>query len=388
MQFICEGGIVEKKMRILLLTGSYGNGHLKVSNTLKKAFFQHGLTDVMESDLYYDSHPLLTKASKYLYIKSFNYGKKIYGLLYYGGSRNKRFFDIDIMNNYGMKKLSGMVEKWKPDIIVNTFPMPVVPELKRKTGIQIPIVNVITDFKAHKNWIHRYIDRYYVATEDLREDLINAGIPENRVKSTGIPIEPQFEQPADRNQLLATYGLTGQKPVILIATGAYGVLKDIEGVIKKILENGDYQIIVICGKNEDLKNNLSAKFSENHNVRIFGYTNKMDEMMKMATVMITKPGGITLSEGLAVQVPMLLYKAVPGQELENAKYFKKKDAAIVANRPDQLVDHVLRLIRDEQERYKLINNMKKIYSPNAADVICEDVMALVGRKQGFSRFIS
>lgn len=387
MDFMCEGDIVERDLKILLLTGSYGNGHLKVSNTLKNTFFNYGITDVIESDLYYDSHPLLTKASKYLYIKSFNYGRKIYGLLYYGGRRNKRYFDIEFMNTYGMKKLMRMVETVKPDIIVNTFPMRVVPELKRKTGIQLPIVNVITDFQAHKNWIHDYIDRYYVATEDLKQNLINAGTPDYKIKVTGIPIEEKFERSVDRNDLLESYGLDSKKPVILIATGAYGVIKDIEGIMEKLLQHDNNQILVICGKNEELKNNLLEKFSENQNVRIFGYTNKMDEMMKMATVMITKPGGITLSEALAVQVPLLLYQVVPGQELENANYFQSKDAAIIVNQPDDLVMSVLQLIGDENHRNRLIDNMKEIYCPRSAEVICEDVISLVEQKHQFNRFI-
>lgn len=371
---------MEKDLKILLLTGSYGNGHLKVSNTLKKTFSKMGKNDVIESDLYHVSHPLLTRASKYLYIKSFNYGKKLYGLIYYGGSRNKRFFDIKFLNYYGMRKLKGMVEDVQPDVIINTFPMPVVPELKRRTGIQIPIVHVITDFRAHKNWVHDSVDRYYVATEELKENLVSVGIHVNKIKVSGIPIDPRFEQPVDRKRLLASYGLEAEKPVILIATGAYGVLKDMEGVMKKILDHGEYQILVICGKNEVLKKQLLDEFSRSPNVRIFGFTNNMDEMMKMATVMISKPGGITLSEALAVQVPMLLYRPVPGQELENANYFQSKGAAIVANDPDELVEHAVRLATDEERRNRIMKNMKKIHFPNAAEVIYEDVMALIESK--------
>lgn len=371
-----EGDIVEKKLKVLLLTGSYGNGHLKVSNTLKETFIKNGMTDVIESDLYFDSHPILTKASKYLYIKSFNYGQKIYGLLYYGGSKKKRYFDIEFMNSYGMKKLKRMVESLKPDIIVNTFPMLVVPEFKKRTGIQVPIVNVITDYRLHKNWVHECIDKYYVATDELKESIVNFGIPSKKIQVTGIPIEPQFERNIEKKSLIESYQLDYKKPIILIATGAYGVLKDIEGIMKQLL-NADVQIIVICGKNRFLKNNLLEKFSNNPNVRIFGYTNKMDEMMKMATAMITKPGGITLSEALAVKVPLLLYRPVPGQELENAIYFHSKKAAIVVEHPEELVKNALYLIHDEYQRVKLINNMKKIYRPHAAEVICKDIITSV-----------
>ena len=126
-----------KDPKILILTGSYGNGHLKVSKTLKEVFIKHGMKQIVESDLYLDAHPLITKASKYLYIKSFTYGQRLYGMFYYGGNRQKKYFQADIMNYYGMKKLTYLVETMKPDLIVNTFPMLVVPQLRKKLVFQL-----------------------------------------------------------------------------------------------------------------------------------------------------------------------------------------------------------------------------------------------------------
>ena len=80
-----------------------------------------------------------------------------------------------------------------------------------------------------------------------------------------------------------------------------------------------------------------------------GYTNKMDELMKMATVMVTKPGGITLSEALAVQVPLLLYRSVPGQERENAMFFEENGASIIVEHPDELIENITNLI--QQRKY-------------------------------------
>ena len=90
------------------------------------------MKQIVESDLYLDAHPLITKASKYLYIKSFTYGHWLYGMFYYGGNRQEKYFQADFMNYYGMKKLTYLVKTMKPDIIVNTFPMLVVPQLEKK----------------------------------------------------------------------------------------------------------------------------------------------------------------------------------------------------------------------------------------------------------------
>ena len=186
---------------------------------------------IVESDLYLDAHPIITKVSKYLYIKSFTYGHSLYGMLYYGGNRQKKYFQSDFMNNYGIKKLTYLVETLKPDIIVNTFPMLVVPEFRKKIGVQIPVVNVLTDYGLHKNWIHKEVDKYYVASENLKFDLMDIGIPNDKIKVTGIPIDSNFEGKYDRDLLFEEYHLDINKPVILIAAGAYGVMKDIEDTI-------------------------------------------------------------------------------------------------------------------------------------------------------------
>ncbi|CAM5205779.1 Monogalactosyldiacylglycerol synthase OS=Ureibacillus acetophenoni OX=614649 GN=SAMN05877842_11151 PE=3 SV=1 [Ureibacillus acetophenoni] len=375
--------------KILILTGSYGNGHLKVTKTLKDMFLKQGVTEenIVESDLYLASHPILTKASKYLYIKSFTYGQKIYGFLYYGGSKNKRIVSYDFLNKYGMSTLIDLVEEVKPDIIVNTFPMLVVPEFRKRTGAQIPIVHVVTDYYAHKNWIHEEVDRYYVASETLKSDLMKLGFSSERIKVSGIPIDPVFETEYDKKALFDAYQLDMNRPVVLIAAGAFGVLKDIDEMVNKLLEVNNNQVIVVCGKNEELKNTLTSKFADNKNALILGFTNKMDELMKMATVMVTKPGGITLSEALAVQVPLILYRPVPGQEKENAIFFESKGAAVQVTKSSKLLDSILNLLQDEKLRMQMKKNMKELYNEHAAQVIVEDVMCLHADKEKMNRII-
>lgn len=368
---------MKKDPKILLLTGSYGNGHLRVSTTLKEAFLKLGCKQIMESDLYLDAHPLITKASKYLYIKSFTYGHWLYGMLYYGGNRSEKYFQSYFMNNYGMRKLMYLVKTLKPDIIVNTFPMLVVPEFRKKTGWKIPVVNVLTDYGLHKNWLHTEVDKYYVATEQLKFEIMEKGIPCNKIKVTGIPIDPNFEGNDDKELLYEAYRLDLNKPVILIAAGAYGVLKDIEETINSLLYESNNQIIVVCGKNIGLRKKLTEKFEEGKNVRILGYTNRMYDLMKMATVMVTKPGGITLSEALAVQVPLLLYRSVPGQERENSLFFVRNGAAIIVEDHDDLMENINNVIQNEKIQRNMKRDMKKLHNANAAEVICKDIISLL-----------
>ncbi|WP_339229333.1 glycosyltransferase [Oceanobacillus sp. FSL K6-2867] len=367
--------------RILILTGSYGNGHLKVSKTLKETLMAYGCNEVIESDLYLEAHPLLTKATKFLYIKSFTYGQKLYGSFYYAGNKEKSISPFDFINYYGRKTLANLVKEFNPDIIINTFPMTVVPEFLKKTGSPLPMVNVLTDFGLHNNWIHEEIGRYYVASEDLKAEMIRKGIPSDKIKVTGIPIQSSFEEDYDKDVLLESYGLNKNMPVTLLAAGAHGVLKNMVDIVDRLLAIKNNQVIIVCGHNKKLKMSLTNKFGENNHVKILGYTNNMDDLMKLSNVMITKPGGITLSEALAVQVPLILYRSVPGQERENALFFERKGACINVDNPDTLIETITNLISQEMMQLKMKEKMKSLYHPHAAKVICDDVSSMLKEKK-------
>lgn len=369
-----------QKARILILTGSYGNGHLKVSKTLKETFMENDC-EVMESDLYLEAHPLLTKVTKFLYIKSFTYGQKLYGSIYYAGNKDKNSLALDFMNYYGRKTLANLVESFNPDIIINTFPMVVVPEFLKKSGSKIPMVNILTDFGLHNNWIHEEIARYFVASEDLKTEMADKGITQEQIKVTGIPIETKFEEQTDRTSLIHSYGLHPAEPITLLAAGAFGVLKNMETIVERLLRIDGNQVIVVCGRNKKLKLNLTHKFAGNEKVRILGYTDRMDELMNIATVMITKPGGITLSEALAVQVPLILYRSVPGQELENAVFFEQKGASVNVKSPDELIDAITDLIANEDLQQEMKHNMKALYHKDASKVIYDEVSNMIESEQ-------
>lgn len=372
-----------ERPKILLLTGSYGFGHLQVTKTLREAFEKKGIRQIVESDLFLDAHPFITNATKFLYIKSYTYGQRLYGMFYYGGNRNQNYLKADFMNNFGMKRLIHIVETEKPDIIVNTFPMKVVPEFRKKTGVKIPIVNVLTDYCLHKNWVHDEVDKYYVATEDLKQEMARNGISADKIKVTGIPVRSQFEENKDKPVLFQKYDLDKNKPVTLIIAGAHGVLKDMEEIVSQLSNDGNNQIVVVCGKNKKLKSNLIDTFQHHRNVQILGYTTQIHELMKMATVLVTKPGGITLSEALSMQVPLLLYRPVPGQERENAHYFEKKGASITVSNPSKLIEEIQSIISGKELQMEMKRNMRKLHQADAAGVICEDIISIWNTKGKF-----
>ncbi|WP_353855474.1 diglucosyl diacylglycerol synthase [Bacillus sp. Bos-x628] len=378
--------------KILILTANYGNGHMQVAKTLYDECKSQGFEHVTVSNLYQESNPIVSEVTQYLYLKSFSIGKQFYRLFYYGVDKiyNKRKFNIYL--KMGNKRLDELIQLHNPDIIIITFPMIVVPEYRNKTGKVIPTFNVMTDFCLHKIWVHENIDRYYVATDYVKQKLVEIGTHPSDVKVTGIPIRPQFEEDVPKSMIYNKYGLSSSKKVLLIMAGAHGVLKNVKELCEALLHDSEVQIVVVCGKNAALKHSLSdLEQAHPDQLKAFGYVEQIDELFRVTDCMITKPGGITLTEATAIGVPVILYKPVPGQEKENALFFEEHGAAIVINRHEDILESVSHLLKDEETLETMKQNMKKLHLKKSSQTILKDIVEqsdLITSNQSYARALS
>jgi processive 1,2-diacylglycerol beta-glucosyltransferase len=364
-----------KKPKVLILTAKYGNGHVQVSKTLVKQCRELGIEEVVVSDLYAESNPVFTEITQYLYLKSFTIGKQFYRMFYYGVDKiyNKKL--LTLYFKLGNKRLHELIEKEQPDIIINTFPIIVVPEYRRRTGNIIPTFNVLTDFCLHKIWVHKNIDKYYVASKRVKEKVMSLGIHPAAVKVTGIPIRSQFEENLNEEAIYKKYNLDPDKKTLLVMAGAHGVLKNVKELCESFLEEKNLQTVVVCGNNTALKESLESITGKNkENLKLLGYVERVDELFRIASCMVTKPGGITLSEAAAVGVPVILYKPVPGQEKENALFFQENEAALVVNRSEEVFDAVSSLLQDDKKLRRMKRNIKRLHHPNSSLTIMEDII--------------
>ena len=164
-------------------------------------------------------------------------------------------------------------------------------------------------------------------------------VEKQRVKKFGIPIAEKFDNKIVVEEWLQDNKLAIDKKTVLLSAGAFGVSTDFSKLIGKILlKNNDTQVVVICGKNRELKNELEMNYAEQEGVKILGYTENMREWMQTADVLITKAGGVTVSEALASNIPLILFNPVPGQEMENAIYFRKNGMAKIAENLEDVLD--------------------------------------------------
>ena len=375
--------MVTQNKKILIITGSFGNGHLQVTQSVVNQFNEMNLDNltVIEHDLFLEAHPILTSICKKWYINSFKYFRNMYKAFYY--SRPDQL-DKCFYKYYGLNKLINLLLKEKPDLILLTFPTPVMSVLTEQFDMNIPIATVMTDYRLQKNWITPHSQRYYVATNELKDEFMDIGVPKELIKVTGIPISDKFEQNIDKKSWLSQNHLDPEKPTILMSAGAFGVSKGFDQMIQEILDSSPQsQVVMICGKNKDLKRSLSATFNNYDNVLILGYTKHMNEWMASSQLMLTKPGGITISEALTRQIPMIFLNPAPGQELENAMYFEQKGYGRIANTPEDAIQQVAALTNTPTELAAMTQSMSDSRIPYSTYKLCKDLLDLLNHSSRY-----
>lgn len=369
--------MVTRNKKILIITGSFGNGHLQVTQSIVNQFNEMNLDNltVIEHDLFLEAHPILTSICKKWYINSFKYFRNMYKSFYYSKPDQ---IDKCFYKYYGLNKLINLLLKEKPDLILLTFPTPVMSVLTEQFDMNIPIATVMTDYRLQKNWVTPHSQKYYLATEELKDEFAAIGIPRNQLKVTGIPISDKFEKDIDTTSWLRQNNLNPEKPTILMSAGAFGVSKGFGQMIYDILTKSPHsQVVMICGKNKELKRTLANQFKDYDNVLILGYTKQMNEWMASSQLMITKPGGITISEALTRQIPMIFLDPAPGQELENAIYFEEKGYSKIAYTPKEAIQQVASLTNNSTSLKEMTKAMSESRIPYSTYKLCKDLLELL-----------
>ncbi|WP_084134588.1 MGDG synthase family glycosyltransferase [Paenibacillus harenae] len=350
-----------QKEKILILSGALGDGHVQAAKALYEAAgLYHSDAEVEVIDFMKWTHPRLSALGSYCYLKWIKHFPSVYGYLFQKTRMDNPYSHfLKQLQLFNLEKMRKLLQKVQPSIVVHTFPSSAAAmSLLKSYGLtDLPSVTVITDHTDHSYWIHPHTDHYLVSSEDVRQLLILRNISERQITVSGIPIRESFSQSFDKQLLRAHYGIGGSQFVVLVMGGGLGM---IDSELVEWLQNQELppamQFIVICGRNKKLQQGLSKKLSgRKERVTIAGYVDHIQELMALSDLVLTKPGGLTTSEALAMELPMLLFKPLPGQEQDNARYLVRREAALEANDFRQLQLQLMRLYHDRE----LLGKMKE-----------------------------
>lgn len=372
---------MEHQPHIVILTAGYGNGHIQVAHTLEQSLYRSGAGSVSIIDLYQEAYPGMNSLSRHLYLYSpyFSaYGLDYYGWSYYATRNLEQTSTLAKWGNMlGMKKLTAIFKKQRPDAIISTFPFGGISAQLKKHGIYVPLFTVVTDFSLHNRWLFTEADRFYVATEDLKRDMVRRGVRPEAITVSGIPVrEPFYERtPAPALSVPQPMEQT-QTRSVLVMMGAHIPLPDIQLMIRKLLAMPEVQVDVICGSNDKLRRRLERRFGDIERLQLFGYVEAVHDRMRQASCIITKAGGITLSEAIQIGTPIIIYKPFSGQERENARYLERKGAAVIATSTRRLGEQVQEILCSTVKREQMLRQYDALAAGHATDIIVHDVLQL------------
>ncbi|MBD3921186.1 glycosyltransferase [Paenibacillus sp. PR3] len=369
--------------RILIIYASYGDGHLQAARAIRDALERQGVEPkrIKLVDLMAEANPLLNEVSRRFYMHSYSKMPTLYGWVY---DRTRPMKHDSLfggwLHSFGKEKLRRLLLSERPDAIVYTFPVFAAPSSRKSLLPHVPTSAVVTDFDLHCRWVHPHVDRYFVATDELKLELMRLGIAERRITVSGIPIKQSFTALRPNPQWFARYGLPEDRPIVLIMAGAAGVMPDVPEVCEALLQDNAVTVALVCGRNEALASSLRARFhgqlstSNGGRLHLFGYVETIHELMAIADCLVTKPGGITLSEGLATGLPLFIYRPVPGQEKNNALYLHSKGAAHITRNPQELSNAVRSLLYDPIRLAVHQQAARALGRSGAADTVALDIL--------------
>jgi processive 1,2-diacylglycerol beta-glucosyltransferase len=372
--------------KILITYATAGVGHKKASLAIKAALENKKTDfDITFIDVLDYTNSFFKKSYPSVYLLLINKLIFLWGFLYY-------LLDFKIVHNlfYPLRQFSGVLNgmrfvrfllEFRPDIVIAThfLTADICTYVKQKYKIKMKVINVVTDYRIHSFWIADGVDTYIVGHQETKMDLLKKwGVPSHKIKVMGIPVEPKFSIKHDKNFFRGKLNLPADSFVVLLLGGGYGVgpiLKILKILNKSILRlRSGLSVITVCGHNESLYNKVNTFAKKiNLTIRNYAYVDNIDELMAASDVYIGKAGGISTTEALNQDLPLIFVRPIPGQESRNALLMTKGGAGIKLKKISDIVKIVEELKHSEEKVKALkesINNIKKI---NAANDIADFV---------------
>jgi len=357
--------------RIILMYISEVSGHRSATMAIEKALKALSpKCEILNINAFNYTNPISEKVINRIYMEVIKHTPKVWDYLYDNPSVVKGLEKIkNSVHKSNSPKLKKLFDSFNPDLVVCTqaFPCGMVADFKKTYKSNLPLVAVLTDYIPHSYWVYDTVDYYITPSEDVSERLAKKGVIPSKIKSFGIPFDHKFNQKLDREEIFKKLNLNPHKPVVLIMGGGQG-LGPIKTIVKSLEKaNQDIQELIITGTNKRLYRSLKRKIKRyKKEIRLFGFVQNIHELMHISNVIISKPGGVTTAEVLSANLPMIIVKPIPGQEINNTSFLTHKGAAIKVDEPKEVCQVIDELLEDKTRLESLRAAAAKIAKPNAS----------------------
>ena len=392
--------------KVLIMSASTGGGHNRAARAIKEELTNKSIDGITIDCEIIDSLKIVNGTMDKLisrgYEKSAKYTPKAWCGVYKLTESNlisRNEFKDNPLTSLISRKLKKLIEVKKPDLIIGTHPFPMIALSTLKKHSQLsknnelstftesfhkyyqnldipPLITVLTDYTTHSAYIQNEIDYYIAGHEYVKELLIEDGIEAEKIKPYGIPVEKSFLTNRSRETVLSELNLDPNKFTVLLMGGSFGAGSIKDTLSELISIDRDFQIIVITGRNKSLKeklekNLMSHEQSIDKNICVLGFTDKMNDLLSAVDILVSKPGGLTTTESLLKEVPMIVPYFIPGQEEENLDFLSNCGASLRTSKKYTL-SIILKVLIDNPDRIEMTKeNIRSIKKLNASQDIAK-----------------
>src|SRR5947209_5429427 len=361
-------------MRVLVLTLSFGSGHVRAAEAVARELARQAPgADVRVVDALADSRALFRACYVWPYWVMVRRAPALW----------ERFFNARVARmdehtapawalRWGCPRVFKTIAEFEPDVIVAAevaaWELAV---LARRAGLTAArVVSVITDHEAEPVWVKPEVEAYAVADEDVRAQLRSWGTPADRIEVCGIPTDPTFNHQHDKKVTRARHGITDGVPVVLLMGGGMGPTR-MDEVAAGFCESGvPVQIVAVAGRDARARRGLARlRAAPPVSLRVLGWVEEVAALMQTADVLVTKPGGLTLAEAALCALPVVMFDAIPGPERRNAARLVAAGAGVMTNGAQETAAATLALLRDEHMRRRVSACAARLARPEAAAAV-------------------
>lgn len=371
-------------MNILLFYASYGSGHLSAATAIEqyiKENYPDAKTLKIDCVEYINKsiNKISTSAYKSIILKTPMLWGQVYKLL-----KNDTILDItQFSNRFMAKKIFTLFEDFEPDLVISCHPLggQITSFLKSHKKTNCKLATVMTDFASHKQWLigKDYTDYFFVSNIEMKTSLISEGIYPNKIYVSGIPISPNFYKNYDKENIYKSLNIEkNKKNIIFFGGGSLGLSSssNIQAILTSLLQATDesHQIIIISGKNQKLYNDFQKTINNTYHksqIKLIDFTTELPELLPITSFVITKPGGLTITECISTNVPIILINPIPGQEKENAQYIADNKMGIWIKATKPTSEYFQEIFNDTKLIEEIKENQKKYSHINSTKNICD-----------------